>query len=273
MVVTLPLLIATTTHNHHRHHHLFFFFFCITSSGVGGIIVAGVAFQEKLVYVPVLPGLTKSYPITPSRLLLGYEDVWLNSSDGDRLHAWFIKLFPDCRGVLLPFLKWSIEGIDIVGQDILFLSGLQDEKTLYVKPATHDKNCLSVEFPYGMHMVSGGDLCWNTARQFLEQNVSGKKQKITHQSENGPTIPFFQENAGHIAIMLQKLQYIVFMVSYRGYGASDGYPFQHGITRDAQAALEHLAQRTDIDTLFLVGHLGAQLVQCLPKTILIRLQP
>lgn len=70
--------------------------------GVGGIVVAGmallVAFQEKLVYVPVLPGLTKSYPITPARLRLLYEDVWLRSSDGVRLHAWFIKLMPDCRG-------------------------------------------------------------------------------------------------------------------------------------------------------------------------------
>lgn len=127
-----------------------------------------VAFQEKLVYVPVLPGLTKAYPITPARLRLLYEDVWLRSSDGVRLHAWFIKLFPDCRG---------------------------------------------------------------------------------------PTIIFFQENAGNIAhrlemvrIMLQRLQCNVFMLSYRGYGASDGYPSQHGITKDAQAALDHLVQRTDIDT-------------------------
>lgn len=126
-----------------------------------------VAFQEKLVYVPVLPGLTKSYPITPARLRLSYEDVWLRSSDGVRLHAWFIKLFPDCRG---------------------------------------------------------------------------------------PTIIFFQENAGNIAhrlemvrIMLQRLQCNVFMLSYRGYGASDGSPSQHGITKDAQAALDHLVQRTDID--------------------------
>ncbi|XWS70062.1 hypothetical protein CRYUN_Cryun03dG0016900 [Craigia yunnanensis] len=140
--------------------------------GVGGIMVAGmallVAFQEKLVYVPVLPGLTKSYPITPARLRLIYEDVWIRSSDGVGLHAWFIKLFPDCRG---------------------------------------------------------------------------------------PTILFFQENAGNIAhrlemvrIMLQRLQCNVFMLSYRGYGASDGYPSQHGIINDAQAALDHLTQRTDIDT-------------------------
>ncbi|MFS8003619.1 hypothetical protein Hanom_Chr13g01216041 [Helianthus anomalus] len=41
---------------------------------ISGIVVAGMAllvvFQEKLVYGPVLPGLTKSYPITPARLRL-----------------------------------------------------------------------------------------------------------------------------------------------------------------------------------------------------------
>ena len=80
--------------------------------GVGGIVVAGmgllVAFQERLVYVPVLPGLTKSYPITPARLRLNYEDVWLKSSDGVKLHAWFIKLFPDCPGSLAFSLDFEL---------------------------------------------------------------------------------------------------------------------------------------------------------------------
>ncbi|XP_044472063.1 alpha/beta hydrolase domain-containing protein WAV2-like isoform X2 [Mangifera indica] len=166
--------------------------------GVGGIVMAGmallVAFQEKLVYVPVLPGLTKSYPITPARLRLSYDDVWLRSSDGVRLHAWFIKLFPNCRG---------------------------------------------------------------------------------------PTILFFQENAGNIAhrlemirIMIQRLRCNVFMLSYRGYGASDGYPSQHGITNDAQAALDHLSQRTDIDTSRIVvfgrslgGAVGAVLTKNNPDKV------
>ncbi|CAN1147976.1 Alpha/beta hydrolase domain-containing protein WAV2 [Linum perenne] len=166
--------------------------------GVGGIVFAGmallVAFQERLVYVPVVPGLTKSYPITPARLRLTYEDVWLRSSDGVRLHAWFIKLFPDCRG---------------------------------------------------------------------------------------PTILFFQENAGNIAhrlemvrIMLQKLQCNVFMLSYRGYGASDGIPSQQGITKDAQAAFDHLCQRSDIDTSRIVvfgrslgGAVGALLTRNNPEKV------
>lgn len=70
--------------------------------GVGGIAVVGlaalVALQEKMVYVPSLPGLPRSYPITPARLHLDYEDVWLTSQDGVRLHSWFIKHSPSVRG-------------------------------------------------------------------------------------------------------------------------------------------------------------------------------
>ncbi|GMH23342.1 hypothetical protein Nepgr_025185 [Nepenthes gracilis] len=165
---------------------------------VVGIVLAGVAllvaFQEKLVYVPVLPGLSKSYSITPARLRLIYEDVWLRSSDGVRLHAWFIKYLPDCRG---------------------------------------------------------------------------------------PTILFFQENAGNIAhrlevvrIILHRLQCNVFMLSYRGYGTSDGHPSQHGIIIDAQAALDHLIQRADIDTSQIVvfgrslgGAVGVSLVKNNPDKV------
>lgn len=144
--------------------------------GIGGLactcLLLLVTLQEKLVYVPVIPGVGKAYPINPARLRLKYEDVWLTASDGVRLHSWFIKLYPDCRG---------------------------------------------------------------------------------------PTILFLQENAGNIAhrlefidIMMQRLQCNVFMLSYRGYGASDGCPSQWGLTRDAQAALDHLLQRVDIDSTRLV---------------------
>ncbi|XP_064936874.1 alpha/beta hydrolase domain-containing protein WAV2-like isoform X1 [Musa acuminata AAA Group] len=160
--------------------------------GAGGLVVVGmvalVTFQERLVYVPVLPGLARAYPITPARLRLDYEDVFLRAADGVRLHAWFVKHSPP-------------------------------------KP--------------------------------------------------GPTVLFFQENAGNIAhrlefvrIMMQRLQCNVFMLSYRGYGESDGHPSQHGIIMDAQAALDHLTQRKDIDTSRIVvfgrslgGAVGAMLAR------------
>lgn len=96
--------------------------------GVGGIVVTGVAFvvafQEKLIYVPVLPGLTKSYPITPARLRLLYEDVWLTSSDGVRLHAWFIKLLPDCKGSFFSF-SWTSVLSAIMNARLVFLPSVR----------------------------------------------------------------------------------------------------------------------------------------------------
>ena len=37
------------------------------------------------------------------------------------------------------------------------------------------------------------------------------------------------------------------LLEYRGYGHSDGSPSEEGIYMDAQAALDHLSQRSDID--------------------------
>eukprot|EP00238_Polyblepharides_amylifera_P000208 CAMPEP_0196572420 /NCGR_PEP_ID=MMETSP1081-20130531/2483_1 /TAXON_ID=36882 /ORGANISM="Pyramimonas amylifera, Strain CCMP720" /LENGTH=269 /DNA_ID=CAMNT_0041889743 /DNA_START=222 /DNA_END=1031 /DNA_ORIENTATION=+ len=71
----------------------------------------------------------------------------------------------------------------------------------------------------------------------------------------GPTVLFFQENAGNISHrlqnvyrMIQKLHCNVFILSYRGYGQSEGKPSEAGIKQDAQAALDHLLERSDIDT-------------------------
>ena len=61
---------------------------------------------------------------------------------------------------------------------------------------------------------------------------------------------------------------------YREYGESDGYPSQHGLTKDAQAALDHLLGRTDIDNTKLVvfgrslgGAVGATLVKNNPQKV------
>ncbi|GFP79498.1 protein bem46 [Phtheirospermum japonicum] len=183
--------------------------------GVGGIVVAGMAllvvFQEKLVYVPVLPGLAKSYPITPARLRLVHEDVWLTSSDGVRLHSWLIKLFPDCRGPTVLFFQENAGSI----LSVVLLFEVLDS--------------LIIDIAHRLEMVR---------------------------------------------VMLQKLQCNVFMLSYRGYGASDGSPSQHGITKDAQAALDHLVQRADIDTSRIVvfgrslgGAVGAVLTKNNPDKV------
>ncbi|KAL6496471.1 Alpha/beta hydrolase domain-containing protein wav2 [Orobanche gracilis] len=63
------------------------------------------------------------------------------------------------------------------------------------------------------------------------------------------------------------------------YGASDGFPTQHGIIKDAQAALDHLVQRTDIDTSRIVvfgrslgGAVGAVLARNNPDKMMLILE-
>lgn len=93
----------------------------------------------------------------------------------------------------------------------------------------------------------------------------------------------------------------IILINYNSYGASDGYPSQHGITKDAQvcsclhvflyfscqtpsekcvtfihgqAALDHLSQRSDIDTSRIVvfgrslgGAVGAVLTKNNPDKV------
>ncbi|KAG6478700.1 hypothetical protein ZIOFF_062144 [Zingiber officinale] len=188
--------------------------------GAGGVVVVGmaalVALQERLVYVPVLPGLARAYPITPARLRLDYEDVFFRSSDGVRLHAWFVKQSPWKPGNIKA--EWAICSNVHLSECKVGLG----------------------EFP--------------------------SKYRVMLDLEDPP------RSADEI--MMQKLHCNVFMLSYRGYGESDGYPSQHGIIMDAQAALDHLIQRTDIDTSRIVvfgrslgGAVGAMLARNNPDKV------
>lgn len=145
----------------------------------GGCLFFGVGitalywFQEKLLYVPRIPGMPDEIDgLVPERYGLDAEDVWLEASDGVKLHAWLLRMH-----------DWTPE-----------------------------------------------------------------------QVKTRPIIMYFQENAGpmlhrlpFLAMISRYLQCPVFALSYRGYGRSEGSPNQEGIMRDAQAALDHLLTRTDID--------------------------
>lgn len=129
-------------------------------------------FQEKIIYVPALPGIPRDYPCYPDAFGLDYEDIWIEASDGVRLNAWL--MWPE---------HWAMT-----------------------------------------------------------------------QRANRPVIVFFQENAGNMAFRLPFLKAITrlldcsaFILSYRGYGRSQGKPSEAGIQRDTVAAMEHLLTRQDID--------------------------
>lgn len=90
-----------------------------------------------------------------------------------------------------------------VKQPILFLSGLQDEmvppvhmQMLYAKAATHNKRCIFVEFPNGMHMdtwLSGGDRYWRTIQLFLGQHVPETDDDSSYKSNGKFRTSFLHE--------------------------------------------------------------------------------
>lgn len=54
----------------------------------GALVVAVYFMQGRMLYLPNLPGRTLS--TTPGSIGLGYDDVSIETSDGETLHGWFI---------------------------------------------------------------------------------------------------------------------------------------------------------------------------------------
>lgn len=48
------------------------------------------ALQEKIIYVPVIPGVPRKYVASPVDYGMDYEDVWIKVKDGTKLHAWLM---------------------------------------------------------------------------------------------------------------------------------------------------------------------------------------
>ncbi|PNH09082.1 Protein bem46, partial [Tetrabaena socialis] len=70
-----------------------------------------------------------------------------------------------------------------------------------------------------------------------------------------PVIIFFQENAGNMSfrlpflrLLVYRLNAVVFAMSYRGYGLSEGKPSERGIQKDALAGLQYVRSRPDLAT-------------------------
>lgn len=56
--------------------------------------------QDRLVFLPNMPG--RELDATPQVIGLDYEDSWIDTADGERLHGWYIPA-DDARGTVLFF--------------------------------------------------------------------------------------------------------------------------------------------------------------------------
>ena len=80
------------------------------------------------------------------------------------------------------------------------------------------------------------------------------KQETEALTASSPTVLYFHGNAGNIGHRLMNVKGFVQMLGcnvclleYRGYGHSDGSPSEDGLYMDAQAALDYLVGRPDVD--------------------------
>ena len=125
----------------------------ITAFGVGGLTSLGfaalVVFQRKLVYVPSLPGAPRQlYQFQPERFGLTYEELWLTTKDGVRLHAWL------CASRHTGLL-WGPTGLFLQENAGNISHRLQNVKALVERLAC---NVLIVSYRGCVHLA-GGCLC------------------------------------------------------------------------------------------------------------------
>ncbi|OWF36310.1 protein ABHD13-like [Mizuhopecten yessoensis] len=101
----------------------------------------------------------------------------------------------------------------------------------------------TINLPYENHFIRTSD------------NVRINVVLIKHTHANAPTVIYFHGNAGNIGHRLVNSHGFftscgvnVLLVEYRGYGKSEGSPSETGLYRDAEAAINFLLGRNDINS-------------------------
>eukprot|EP00890_Picochlorum_soloecismus_P006109 jgi/Picsp_1/649/NSC_00645-R1_protein len=101
-----------------------------TALAVGGLTTVGIgllyALQEKIIYVPVIPGVPKGYINAPADYGLDFEDIWIEAEDGTNLHAWMMwqKTSEPSELVEKPLLIFFQENAGNMSMRLHFLRAL-----------------------------------------------------------------------------------------------------------------------------------------------------
>lgn len=119
----------------------------------GGGVVVGLGLsllyllQEKLIYVPRVPGVTNDLVYKPDAFGFKFEDVWLKAADGVKLHSWF--MWPR---------TWA-EGVLATKPCIIFFqenAGNMSWRLPFLKLLANHLNCSILALSYRGYGLSGG---------------------------------------------------------------------------------------------------------------------
>ncbi|KAL7680129.1 putative alpha/beta hydrolase-1 [Plasmopara halstedii] len=141
----------------------------------------------------------------------------------------------------------------------IFILYIYQDRLLYF-PAIPGASKLTKDNPPGYRTPEEFSIDYEdlmiTCKDGVKINAWLMKQK---NHSNRPTLIFFHGNAGNIGYRLpnavqlfRKVGVNILLVDYRGFGHSEGTPSEEGIKLDAEAALDAMFNRPDIDSSMLV---------------------
>jgi len=171
-----------------------------------------------------------------------YEDIDVITSDNVKLHFWLIK-HPNRPKQQQQHQQDSIPSPPLRRRNPAGQNTVNPNEQVHPKPQSDERDERDSE--------------QEQEEEEEEEEAEDQEEvnKNEQQSNNGlPTILFFHGNAGNIAhrlpqanIMYKRVPANLALVSYRGYGLSEGEPSEEGLKKDAQAVLDYLWQRPDLD--------------------------
>lgn len=168
--------------------------------------------------------------------------------------------------ILTALQQFTIIAGSIIIIACVFLYLMQNKMIYMPNPPTIDSQSPNTN-PQGYRNPSERGLTYTDVSLLTEDqvkihgwlvNASVAKPAARH----APTIMFFTENAGNIGFRLdtvqqfvEELHFNVFILSYRGYGDSEGSPSEEGLQADVRAAVRYIFEEAPVDTskIFLFG--------------------
>lgn len=150
-----------------------------------------------------------------------------------------VLLFSIHGGALaFTFLVFGVLGLAYHAQDmLLYHPDVPPESRLYVIQPS------AFQLPFENHTVQ--------TRDGTKINIILVKQ----QKLSAPTLLYFHGNAGNIGHRMHNVLglytacgFNILLVEYRGYGRSEGTPSESGLYLDAEAAMDFLLHRSDLDS-------------------------
>ncbi|KAG7264262.1 hypothetical protein CRUP_035698 [Coryphaenoides rupestris] len=156
---------------------------------------------------------------------------------------------------LLALILASVAGILYKFQDVLlYFPDQPSSSRLYVPMPTgipHESVYIRTKDGVKLNLIL---LRYTGADSLSGPGPGGQASPNTSSSTAPPTILYFHGNAGNIGhrvpnalLMLVNLKANVVLVDYRGYGKSEGEPSERGLHLDAEATLDYVMTRPDLD--------------------------